>query len=405
MCAELLNRGRPGLVALAAGALSLPLACSPPTPAAGLPDTLSVILRTTDGELLSVLVGLPRPGVDPVVRLSPGALAVEQGRAEIWMSSPAPPGDERVEVDLYDLRSKERAAFTLEGTAQLHSFAPGRAIARQGQTWVELTLEASPRIIDQPSPAFVDDVAEHPGPGGGLGARLVDGRFELRLPREDEQWAPLLVDIEHLVGLSWIDSSALPPWQLRVLDDRFKQISLIRLSSGLAVLDGSLKEWQDEQAIAIRHPSQILMGQSSWSGEVDGGMGVAARRDEQGDLLMAFRVRDDHWEAQRDALLVRWGEQEIRVSLEPTGSQAASGWEAEVRQTRPYERTVELRVLAEGRLDSLRAGKTIPALMVELVDGDPGQPVTLLSSAPWPAALTLGSLLLEPDGPARPAPQ
>lgn len=403
MRAELLN-GRGLGSALLLGGLALSIAaCRTPDTTPGLPDALAVVLDTLAGEQVSLLVSLPRPGVDPVVRLSPGAVAVTQGRVGAYLTAPSVDG--RVQVSLLDLYSMERSDALLDGPVRLTSLRPDRAELHSADGQLSLRFGDSVSSDAHPAGTFDADVLEHPGPGTGFGARIEEERFEIRLPREDGLWAPVLMGVDRIIGLSWIDTSTLPPWQFRVLDDRFKQVRLMTLAPGLARFDGELSEWRDERSLALNHPSQILMGQTGWTGERDGATGIAARRDEQGELVLAARIRDDHWDSDRDGLIVRWGDQEIFVMLGEAGRKEGPGWEAVVRKSRLYERTVEVRVQVGGRLDGIALGGAIPGMMIEHVDGDPHQPVTLLSSAPWPAMLAFGGMVLDAHRPARPAPQ
>ncbi|MCK6507827.1 hypothetical protein L6R53_31420 [Myxococcota bacterium] len=384
--------------ALTGGLLGLLTACQSPAPAGGLPDTLAAVLATPDGSLVSVLVELPRPGVDPIVRLAPGAVGVDQGWALAWMKSPLASGG--AESSLLDLSSETRRMHVFPDGVTLVSLGKEGAIVDAGGTRWRVQPDGAGIRLEPGSLVAPGGSLTHPGPAGGFGARVEGGRLELKVPREDAAWTTVLHDVDRLIGAWWFVEEALAPWQRRVVDDRFKQVGIVRAQPGSATVDGDLAEWRGQLALRVDEPSQLLVGHAGWHGPRDGGMGVAGRRVEDGALVLAVRVRDDAWMAGHDTMVVHTADREIHVPLAATGSYRGPGWLASVARAGWWDRGVEL------RLEGLPSpGPAVPALMVELFDADPGEPATLLATAPWPAAVTLGELALTPDGPTRPAPR
>lgn len=372
--------------------------CREAPPVTGLPDTLSAVLSTTDGRLMSLLVELPRPGVEPIVRLSPGAVAVDRGLVMVWLESVQAGGATQGLV--MDLGSGQEHTYPMSGPTQLLSLSREGVIVQDRAGRWQLAAGPEAVAVEHEGPALPGGTTMHAGPAGGFAARVEDGRLELRLPGDSPSWDAIAHDVDAILGCWWFVSGSLPRWQRRVVDDRFKQVGLVRADVGLAVVDGSLAEWRGQQALRVDGPSQILLGQAGWRGVRDGGMGVAARRQDDGSLVLAVRVRDDAWMPGRDLLIVRQHDQEILLSLTVDGLQEGPGWTAVVAPISRSERAVELRLE-----DGPDKPGPVAGLMVELVDADPGEPTTLLATAPWPAAVALGALALTPDGPDRPAPQ
>lgn len=384
--------------ALIGALLGLSIACRAPPPPSGLPDSLVAVVSTPSGALVSVLVELPRPGVDPIVRMAPGAVAVDQGWAFAWMATPTAAGGAHAE--LWDLSSQTRRMHAFPGPVTLLSLGQeGAVVGAQGARW-QLRADGAGQPLPEDAIVSPGGSLTHRGPAGGFGARVEDGRLELRVPREDADWTTVLHHVDRLIGAWWFVDGALPPWQRRVVDDRFKQVGIVQALPGDATIDGDLGEWHGQLAMRVDEPSQLLMGQAGWHGPRDAGMGVAGRRLPDGALALAVRVRDDHWLAGRDTLVVHTAEREIHVPLVATGSYRGPGWVAAVARDGVWDRAVELRLE-----DAPGAGVAVSALMVELFDADPGEAATLLATAPWPAAVTLGELAMTPVGPSRPAPQ
>ncbi len=165
--------------------------------------------------------------------------------------------------------------------------------------------------------------------------------------------------------------------------------------------DGALEEWEGSAALRVGSPAQLLLGQSAWSGERDAGMGLAARQDRQGRLWVGLRIRDDAWTDQ-DALMLRWSGQQRRVPLARVGQEADPSWAYWVARPRWTERTVEILLPGEALAP---LGASVPGLIVELIDVDPGQPASLLSTSPWVGMEPVAARLRLPEGPERGAPQ
>lgn len=384
-----------GLLALGGTLLA---GCPRPSPTGGLPDTLAAVLVTPGGAQISVLVELPRPGVEPIVRLAPGAVAVDLGWANAWLASPLPGGGQQ--AHLLDLAQDVERRHAFSGPVELLALdQEGARVRADGQVWA-LGVDGSGRALGTVQSTAPGGSTTHTGPAGGFAARVSDGRLELHVPREDGEWTAVLHDVERLVGAWWFASDELPPWQLRVVDDRFKQVGILRPEAGDATVDGRLDEWRGQRSLRVDGPSQILVGHQGWTGPRDGGMGVAARRTPAGELVLGVRVRDDEWMPGRDTLVVHVGDREIHVGLADRTLQEGPGWRAAVRPDGGWDRAVEI------LLQDVPGGtRAVSELMVELVDADPGQSATLLATAPWPAAVRLGALALTPEGPSRPAPQ
>ncbi len=368
--------------------------CRQPLPSGGLPDALAAVVSHSDGGLMSVLIELPRPGVDPKVRLAEGALAIDQGWARAWVDGAAEDGRVRCElIDLSGARSRELEVY---GDVELHRLdRDGAVVRRSGQ------LLRLPMNVDQrPAPLATDPgpggQATHKGPAGGFALRVLDGRLDLRLPRTDgTAWSPLLYEVDHLVGSWWIELASLPPWQRRLVDDRFKQVGVVPGLPGSAVADGRLDEWRGDQALPVDDPSQILFGQEGWHGERDASFGVAARHGPDG-FVLAVRVRDDFVVPGEDQLILRTSADELVIPLQGRREELDLGAARVVlADRRGWDQGLEIEL----------HGIELSELVVQLLDADPQQAPTLLATAPYPGLLARGALILEPRGPARPEPQ
>jgi len=388
-------RAQPLIPVLVAAAL---VGCRRGQPSTGLPDTLAAVVATPDGQLLSVLVELPRPGVEPIIRLAPGAVALDQGWARAWLAVPG--ADGRTQVHVVDLASQRERVEDLPGPVRLLSMSRDEVVARTAEGVVRLETGVLRPMAPRRGAILPGGNPSHAGPGGGFAARIDNGNLELQLPREDATWTPVLVQVDRLIGCWWIDRSALPPWERRVLDDRFKHVGVLRPEHGEVQVDGDLGEWRGVRSVSVDNPSQILLGQRAWQGERDAGLGVAARWDGPDRLVLAVRVRDDHFLSDQDMLIIRDDDRELRVPMRIGIHPGGPGWFAAVGRRSAFERTVEAAVE-----DPPMTANGLPALVVQYVDADPGETSTLLSTAPWPAAIAQGSLAVPPPGPARPAPQ
>lgn len=375
-------------------ALALLLAgCSTARPAHPLPDQLALALVTTDGLPISLLVELPRPGFEPQLRLSPGLVVLEPGRMLCWLGA-----GEGGAVEMHELGS---------GRSLRAELPPGQALRRLAPTGAWLEGPEGPRAlgwlgepgVEEPSGELRE--SSHPGPGGGFALRLEGGNLELRLPREEPRWTAIVQGVERLLAATWIDSARLPPWQRRAVDDRFKQVGIVPVTAGEVVPDGALEEWAGTVALRVGSPAQLLLGQSAWGGERDAGMGLAARQDRQGRLWVGLRIRDDAWTDQ-DALMLRWAGQQRRVPLARVGQESDPSWAFWVARPRWTERTVEILLPGEALAP---LGASVPGLIVELIDVDPGQPASLLSTSPWVGMEPVAARLRLPEGPERGAPQ
>jgi len=393
-----LTTGQPVRSSFALALLGTLVACRQTLPTVGLPDTLAAVLTTSDGHLVSVLVELPRPGVEPVVRLAPGGIAVDQGWTLAVLATPNRAGDtETVVMDLGDGRQND---LLLSGPTRFESIDRGGVIVRDDAAVWRIGPAPGDGAVPYPMVPRPGGSATHIGPAGGFGVRVEDGRLELLLPREDGDWTPVIHDVKTLIGSWWFVADRLPPWQRRVVDDRFKQVGLVRPVQGEVTIDGRLDEWRGQKSLAVDKPSQILVGQAGWRGVRDGGMGVAARRRSDGVLVLGVRVRDDAWMPGCDTLTVRLPDREINIDLAGDTIQLGSDWRAVIGRDGASERTVEVGLDGVSQSHGVVAG-----LMIELLDSDPGEPVTLLATAPWPAAVALGAIALTPAGPERHAPQ
>lgn len=369
--------------------------CRRPLPEKGLPDALAAVVWLEDGELLSMLVELPRPGVEPTVRLAEGAVAVDKGWARAWLTRDL--GQGRTRCTLMDLAGDATWSTEASGPLELWSLDRERAVVRAGDTVLEqpaLPGAGARPLAELPGPG---GALTHPGPVGGFALRVEQGRLEVRLPRTEgtAAWTALMHGVDHLVGSWWLVSTALPPWQRKVVDDRFKQVGVLHAADEPAVADGRLGEWRGSQALRVDHPSQILQGQASWSGERDGAFGVAARAS--GDqAVLAIRVRDNMVNAPYDQLVLRSGRSELFVPLDGhAGETRAGDWAAHRSRRRGWDQAVEVQLPASA----------LGGMVVHLVDSDPGQQPTLMATAPYPALLARGAMALTPEGPSRPPPQ
>lgn len=359
--------------------VSLLLACAPsPEPVEPLPDRLAAVVALARGGYASVVIDLDRAHASPRVRIAPELLLVGQG----WVRAVTlePSGTSATSIPTIKLLDGLRSGAPLIEA----SIDPNAAVVAvdQREIWIRSGDETQridgtgPRAhLPASAPVLPGGELHRDGPGNGFHVRLREQRLELQRPRgEPSSWRPVLRGVDALLGAWWIHSASLPEDELALLDERFKQVGLLLADEGDANLDGSLDEWQDASALPVDQRSQVQSGAEWWSGARDGAFGVAARTDGQ-RLLLALRVRDDHW-IEGDRLEIALGDRLIRV---PLGSgadhQEGLSWSSFRNPLQSAEIGVEVAMSMPGS-----GGR--PRAVAWLVDADPGQGDTRLGTAP-----------------------
>lgn len=354
-----------------------------------LPDALVAVARLESGDDVSLLVELPRPGEEPVVRVTPGVVVagpgflrslniepvVEAGgrvrQLVEWTDPLAAPGSEPLAQVLLDASPK---VLSVDRDGILLSTG-GRAIRLDGRTGT-----AAPVGDEAPGPG--GDLV-WPGPRHGFEVRCNGHRLEMLLPRmdPDQAWLPLWNGVDGLLGAWWIALDGGPARVQARLQSIFKVVGRIIARPAAAVVDGDLSEWAADPALPVDDPAHVLEGDKYWSGPRDGGYGVAARRSAKG-VALAIRIRDDvliDHPDRGDRLDLFYDHHRVRIPIRThPGAVSGDGWRAVFTEPRAFGTGLEVELdnltLEPGRLD-------LP-LVVQYADHDSNQGVTLLGTAP-----------------------
>lgn len=364
-----------------AGLLTLPLllaACSSGRVGV-LPELVVFSARTRSGQIVSAMVQLPRPGMDPVVYLAPGAAAIGPG----WAHRAA------LEGGVVQLSAPGGTHTSPHGDgARILQLDQEGVVVEDGQGIRRLHADGHVEALDAaPVPG---GRAEWRGPFDGFSLRQEGDTLSVVLPRAEGVGTPIVRDVEALLGSWWLRARDLPDWEQQLLRDTFRQIDVFVPEAASARVDGDLREWRSSRAVPVDDASQVIDNPDSWTSDRDASFGVALRI-EGGEARMAIRIRDDDFVPGGDELLVTVDGRGYRIPVPGRGAamQRGDGWRA-VGAWRGYSSVViELAIDAPGAASWEHA-----PIVVSYVDADDGEPSATISSAPWPELLSVAAASL-----------
>ena len=351
----------------------LATACEPHRPIGPLPTLLTAVLALEGGGYASLALRLPRPGEPALPRLSPGLLALGPGWARRVVVEPVigEDGATKMSYHLVDPELGDELQVLLEGEPAVAGISPwGLLLRAEGRSWWF-------PVRDGPESAPGDYAGSRVrrGPGRGFALRQHDDRIELLLPRSDPgRWTPLVGHVSELIGSWWLREEDLPLWERALLDQHLHEVATVPLVQGEAKIDGDLSDWRELRALAVDSEAQVMSGSANWSGPRDGAFGVVGRI-QQGVLMLAARIRDDHLIADADMLQIQLGSRRVDLPMRvEAGEVSGPGWRAVFAAPRDFGIALEIEI--EG-IDVKGPGP-----VVSYVDLDPGEGSTRLGTAP-----------------------
>lgn len=288
--------------------LSLLVACQCDTPArTRLPSHVSVVVwleSATEQEepYASLIVDLNAPRRRPTVRAHQGILAFDGDRLVEVSRVPRAGTEGRVQ----DLRLQH----PLEDTSILVRIAPDdvtschleiaqvreqrvvvRAWGDSWERWVE--VDSNDGDLEDVDAVVASARFIQMGPGQGFSIQSEGGHLLLKLPHDREQDSIQLVDgVASVVSVDWVSVDAGDPVLQGVLDHRFKMAGALTALARSCEVDGDLREWSRDMALAVDSLAQVQRGEEGWHGARDASFGVTARVTPTA-LCAAVRVRDD----------------------------------------------------------------------------------------------------------------
>lgn len=334
-----------------------------------LPSELSVLAETTDGEPLSLFLGLRRNSRDQLdVRIADGA-QVYDGR-RVWALEDAPNG-----LTVVDRVTGDRVLFAAGPGARLLAL-------HQRTAWLEGpagTLACSlkdGRCGMEPLPALPLD---HPGPGNGFALALDGDTLRVHLPQERVDGIVLAEGVARVIGVYWVRGST--GEADTVVHRTFRGRARVHAQARGVSADGDLGDWPDAAPLVVEAPWQLQSGADGWSGERDASFSVAAAWSAD-TVCVAGRIRDEDVR-DGDVLTVRVGGTARAFPLTgpaPAGGALERGWLGAA-----WETCLPLPTAAGARLP----------FAVSYADTDGDGPVTVLASAPAAGGVPLGELVLD----------
>lgn len=335
-----------------------------------LPSDLSILAEQDDGAPLSLLLGLRRNSRDQLdVRRADGA-QVYDGR-RVWSLERGPDG-----LLAADQVTGERVHFAAGPAPRLLAIHQ-RTVWLQASTFDSGSLGADTGVRacsmkdGRCGVSAVPELPrEHPGPGTGFRVALEHGTLRLFLPQESHaNGLTLATGVARLIGVYWVRGGTGEADE--VLNRTFRGRARVYALARSVTADGDLMDWPDAAPLVVEARWQLQSGADGWSGPRDGSFSVAAVWNPE-RICVAGRVRDDHTVGE-DRLTVHIDTVTVTAPLSRTWLGAA------------YEACVPTM--------SVRATDRLP-FAVAYRDADPGEPTTVLTSAPAVGGAPLGELLL-----------
>ncbi|MDP2317684.1 MAG: hypothetical protein Q8P41_32660 [Pseudomonadota bacterium] len=343
-----------------------------------MPSELSILAERSDGTPLSLLLGLRRNSRDQLdVRIADGA-QVYDGR-RVWSIEAGTDG-----IGVVDRVSGDRVRFSADPSATLlalHQRTVWLRVPGERGATVQACSMKDGRCGAREAPELPLD---HPGPGTGFRLALEHGTVRLYLPQEHApEGVTLASGITRLLGVYWVRGGT--GEADAVVNRTFRGRAQVHALARAVTPDGDLTDWPGAAPLVVEAPWQLQSGADGWQGARDGSFSVAATWTAE-RLCVAGRIRDDARTAD-DRLTIRIDG--VSRTLPVTGATAgASAAETALHQGwlgAAYEVCVPSA--------AVRASDQLPFAVV-YTDADPGEPTTVLASAPEADGAPLGELLL-----------
>lgn len=356
-----------------------------------LPTQLSMLVETTTGESLSVVVELTRNLRDQLdLRIAEGNLFYD-GR-HIWEFREGEMmdrvgGDKRI-LTPGTLQLLDRLAILLKQNEQLIS-----CDTSQWPEWSEIPTPPGNHPVNcQPATDLPALRYTYPGPNGGFLLTRDGTLVRVRLPQDaDTEGQIVLRDIDRILGVRWVQdpSEAARP----TLERLYRGRAVISAPELAVTVDGDLEEWAEAEAahpgdpvfapLVVEREWHLESGGESWQGANDISFSVAAARTVHQQVCLAGRARDDDRE-EKDAIYLNIGAQHYTIPLAPL--MVSEAWQGQVGPIQVaiardwYGARYELCLTRE-------IGDRVPFSMA-WYDADAGQEATLLTTAPSNGTVT-----------------
>ncbi len=228
---------------------------------------------------------------------------------------------------------------------------------------------------------------DHPGPGAGFRVALEQGTLRLFLPQEHApEGVKLASGVARLLGVYWVRGATGEADE--VVNRTFRGRARVSAQERTVTPDGDLVDWPTAAPLVVEAPWQLQSGANGWDGPRDGSFSVAAVWNPE-RVCVAGRVRDDHADP-GDQLTLHLDT--VTLTLPVTETAAPTGTEARLAPTwlgAAYEACIPSHALS----GALGGADPLP-FAVLYADADPGQPTTVLTSAPEVGGVPLGELVL-----------
>lgn len=327
-----------------------------------------------------MLLGLRRNSRDQLdVRVADGA-QVYDGR-RVWSLERGADG-----MSVADRVTGERVLFGAGPTPRLLAVHQRTVWLEAGRPETGLEVRACSMKDGRCGVTPVPDLPlDHPGPGTGFRVALEHGTLRLFLPQEHAaEGVALAPRIARLLGVYWVRGGT---GEADVVVNRtFRGRARVHALARTVTPDGDLADWPDAAPLVVEAPWQLQSGADGWSGARDGSFSVAAAWTPD-RVCVAGRVRDDH-AAPDDRLTLHIDTVTVTLPL----TEADTTPEARMLPTwlgAAYEACVPT--------SAVRSSDQLP-FAVLYADADPGEPTTVLTSAPEVDGVPLGELQLRAPG-------
>ena len=370
-------------IALALAASGLLPGCVARSADDRMPHAVAVTVAFTDGDYGALIAEFARPGEPPELRYADGLWAFDGERLLELSPSPRMDGDQPV----YDLAVTEHltGGRNVLPLGERHKDFRVRSVAH---TSVAMGTQDHPAWIRLSDGAAVEvdhslDM-DRAGPGRGFSLRHDGTDLFLGLPQRDAD-LPLFRGVAEVISASWLPEVPDATWEATAA--HYKTVRLIPTVGEPARVDGDLREWGGDSALAVESRGAVLSGESGWSGPRDGSFGVAARLH-HGRLTVAVRIRDDDLRYGQDRLEFDVGSDVHVLPLRRAGPVDVGNWSG---LEAVFTDAVDFGTGVEASFD---VGGTAPRrdalpLVVRFLDVDAEGSPTVLATAPSLRSLAL----------------
>jgi hypothetical protein len=367
----------------------LAVGCAPPQ-RLPLPGLVNIVVQLESREYVSLLVKLEAPRRRPAVRVAPGLVAYDGSRILEVSTWPRldPNGELMRELQVHDVLRDRRVVVTvapggdLDDHLDVVNLGDRKALLRLQrvgghQTWSALDLVTG-ELTAAESTAPTADFARL-GPDRGFSVRLEEQRLVLGLPHAEGGGDLALLDrTDHIVAVHWIAGETVPWERLDPLQARFKSAGSVVARAQGCKIDGDLREWSGDEALAVEGLGHLQQGGYRWQGVRDASFALAARLSPE-VLCLAVRIRDDHLLEGQDLLVIDTGQARFELPM-PAGPErmVREGLQIAFTDRAPFGAGAEMSL--DPSAWTVTEG-SVP-LRVLYQDVDPGEEPTLLASAP-----------------------